>query len=242
MGKNLADIHDRLLKRRTMEVWDDFEFYTSGTTGWTSVVTGSATVAVGDGVGGLVTLSAVDSTDNRDVYIKQTNQLFKYQANTTIIGECYLQYAEANTSAANIIFGFMSSVAANSLVDNGAGPKTSYSGAVIFKVDGGTVWKTQSSISTTQTTNTTATTAGGSSYTRLRIEISPISSTIAEVVYFVDGIQLRDATFNKPIKDFVTYTGAAAMQLFAGLKNGSTTPESMIIDYIAGEELRALFT
>jgi hypothetical protein len=41
------------------------------------------------------------------------------------------------------------------------------------------------------------------------------------------------------IKDQLTYTGAAAMQFFVVCKNGSTTPESLNVDYVAWEQSRA---
>lgn len=243
---NKFDIHDRLLNRRTCELFDDFLSYASGATSlWTTTAGGSATATVGAGLGGLLTLSAVDSVDNREIYVATTASLFSFAANKPFMAEAYIQYAEANTNAANIAFGFMSSVGAASIQNDGAGPKSSYSGAVLYKVDGGTQWKTQSSVGTTQTTNQSDTTAGGSSYVRLRVEVVPISSTLAEVTYFVDGVQLKTAS-GRPgqtkIKDQLTYTGSTNMQLFLCLKNGTTTPESMIVDYVAAESLRALFT
>ena len=72
-----------------------------------------------------------------------------------------------------------------------------------------------------------------------------ISSTLAEVTYYVDGNQLKTAT-GRPgtgkIKDQLTYTGAIAMGMFVMCKNGSTTPESLLVDYMGAELLRATFT
>ena len=244
MGMNKVDTHDAYLKRRTFGDFEEFDFYASGNR-WTSVLGGSATAAAGDAVGGQLTLSCVDSVTNREAYVKMTNQLFKYQNNTPIQVECYLQYSEANTNKANIAFGLMSSVGAASMQDTTGEPKTNFSGAVIYKVPGGTQWKTASSVGTTQTVTQSDTTAGGSAFQRLMIEIMPVSSTLAEVTYFVDGNQLKTST-GRPgtgkIKDQVTYTGAVNMALFVCCKNGSTSPESLLVDYIAWEELRALFT
>ena len=75
----------------------------------------------------------------------------------------------------------------------------SFSGAVIYKVDGGTVWKFVTSIGTTNTVSTSVTTAGGSAYQRLAIKIVPNSSTTALAYPIVDGKQLNIEFFKKLI-------------------------------------------
>ncbi len=139
----------------------------------------------------------------------------------------------------------MSAAGTSPLQSNGAGPKATCSGAFIFKVDGGTVWKTGVSISTTQTLSTSDTTAGGSSYQLLEIDVNPVSSTLAEVTYYVDRQQLKTAG-GRPgtslIKDQLTYTGGLQMNFFAAIMNGSTTPETLLIDYMAWEQNVRLFT
>lgn len=249
MGQLKYDLHEEMRLRRTLLVFDDFTDYTSaasnGVAGWTTVTGGSGTVSCGDLLGGQINLLPTDSTTNREVYVRSTRQVWKFSSTGSMCCEALLQFSEANTNKANIAFGFMSGVAAASMADTTGEPKSSFSGAVIYKVPGGTVWKTCSSLGTTQTVNTSDTTAGGSSFQRLRIEIMPLSSTLAEVTYFVDGVQLK-TTGGRPgttqIKDQLTYTGAIAMGLFVMCKNGSTTPESLFVDYIGAELLRATFT
>lgn len=239
MGVNLVDYHDALEKRRTVGVFDDFTWYVTAHN-FTTVATDSGTVSVGDAAKGIVALVASDGTvgDNDETYIKSTNEVFLIANNKPILAEAKLQFTEANTDDANVFFGVMDAIAANTLVDNGAGLKTTFSGAAIYKVDGGTVWKCVSSISTSQTISTSTTTAGGSSYQTLRIEIQPINSTTAEVTFYVDGQQLIDSTTLRPIKHTITYTGATEMQVGAGVKNGDTNLETLNIDYIAVEQLR----
>lgn len=241
MGMAKLDQHDAFRLRRTFGDMDDFRYYTTTVEGWTSVLNGSATIAAGDGNCGILTMSAIDSTNNRELYLKQTNKLFTFAAGKPISIEARLQFTEANTNAANVAFGVASSVANGLIVDDGAGMATSGSFASIFKVDGGTVWKTASSVGSTQNISTSTTTAGGASYQTVRIDIEPVSATIAEITYYVNDIQLLTSG-GRPgqsmIKDQLTYTGAAAMTLFAGLKNGSTSAEVLLIDYIAWEFLR----
>lgn len=242
---NKCDLHDRLKLRRTFGYMEDFEWYTTGQM-WTTTTAGggAATVTAGSAYG-ILNLAPTDSTLNREVYVATTTSLFLIANNRPIVAEAFLQFSEANTNKANIAFGLMNSVGAASMQDTTGEPKTSFSGAVIYKVPGGTVWKTASSLATTQTVNVSDTTAGGTSYAKLRIEIMPVSSTIAEVTYYVNDVQLKTSG-GRPgqtsIKDQLTYTGAVAMQLFVCCKNGSTSPETLNVDYIGWEHLRTQFT
>ena len=161
-----------------------------------------------------------------------TDETFLFAADKPIIGECFIQYTEGATNINNVIFGFMDAFVADSLVDDGAGPKSSYSGMVIFKVDGDTVWECENSISTTQKTTTTTTTAGGAAFQRLRVEARPHSSTLMDVLFFVDDVQIAKH------KDQV-FTSATQMSLGIGVKNGAaTTVESLFVDYMAAYQLR----
>ncbi len=250
---NKYDLHDVILLRRTMLLFDDFQEYVSGASngsGWTSVLAGSAAVAVNDGVGGLLSMTCVDSVANRECYVKGSHQLFKFVNNQPFMGEWFIQYSEANVNKANIAVGFMSAVGAASMADTTGEPKASFSGAVIYKVPGGTQWKTASSVGTTMggsggTAQQSDTTAGGAAFTRLRIEVMPVSSTLAEVTYFVDGNQLKVAG-GRPgvtkIKDQLTYTGSLFFAPFMMVKNGSTTAETLLVDYVGCEQLRTLYT
>jgi hypothetical protein len=241
MGMNLVDLHDALIKRRTISIWDDFTWYVTAHN-WTTVVSDSGTVAVGDAAGGIIVLTPSDGTvaDNDEAYLKSTNEVFLIANNKPLLAEARVQFTEANTDDANIFFGVADAIGANTLVDDGAGMKTSFSGAAIYKVDGGTVWKCISSKSTTQTISTSLTTAGGATPQTLRIEIRPVTSTVAEVTFWVDGVQLRESTSRgeAPIKHQLTYTSATEMQVGAGVKNGFTNLETLNIDYVAVEALR----
>ena len=136
-------------------VYDDFDHYVTADL-WTTVATDSGTVAVSDGVRGEVALTCSDGTvaDNDEIYMGTTTEIFKFAANKPLYAECRLKYTEQSTDDANVAFGLKDAVAANSLLDDGGGPAASYSGALFYKVDGGTVWNVENSISTTQKTTT----------------------------------------------------------------------------------------
>lgn len=222
-----------LSEKRQFQMADDFTWYVTAHN-WTTVATDSGTITVGDAQGGIVALAPSDGTvaNNDETYIKSTAEAFKIVSGCEIYGEARLQFTEGNTDDANIFFGFADAIGANTLVDDGAGLKTSFSGAAIYKVDGGTVWKCVSSVSTAQTISTSTTTAGGSSYQKLRIEIRDVDGTNAEVTFFCDDLPLRDSN-NKAIKHLFAWSGATEMQVGAGIKNGAdTTVELLNIDYI----------
>ena len=237
MGVNLLDLHDAELKRRTFGIWDDFFSYTDAQL-WTKLTADTTpTVTVGDAAKGILALYT-DATNNNEVAVKSTKEVFLIAANKPIIGEAKVQFSEANTDDANIAFGFADAIGANLLVDDGAGPKTSFSGALIYKVDGGTVWKVVSSKSTTQTISTSTTTAGGSAYQTLRIEIMPLDSATAMVTFYVDGNVLIDSTTGKPISHTMTYTSATEMQVGVYAKAGGANAETLNVDYIYAAQLR----
>lgn len=239
MTMKLLDLPHGIEHRHQQEVNDPFTWYVTAHQ-WTTVATDGGSVAVGDAAGGVVVLTPSDGSvaDNDETYLKATNETLLFAANRSIIAESLQQYTEANTDDANVFFGFMNAIAANSIVDDGAGLKTNFSGCAIFKVDGGTVWKCISSLGTTQTISTSTKTAGGAAYQKLRIEWRAVSSTIGEAAFFVDDVPLIDSTTNRPIKHTFTYTSATEMQLGWGVKNGDTNLETLNVDDVSFAQSR----
>lgn len=227
------------LARLTHGMFDDFNHYTT-TEEWTTVASDSGSITAGDAAGGVITLAPSDGSvaNNDETYAKGTKEKYKFAANKPLVWEALVQFTEGNTDDVNIIVGLKDAVAADTLVDDGGGPPSSYSGCVFFKVDGGTKWQVETSVSTTQQTSTTDVTAGGAAYQRLRCEVIPIDSTIAEATYFIDGVQCKDANGNL-IKHRFTYTGATEMQECLGIKNGAdTTAEALLCDYFGAWQKR----
>jgi hypothetical protein len=203
-------------------VWfDDFHGYTSGGDGGlTSTTTDSGGAQVVAGVGGILELDASDGTvgDNDEVYVGGTDTVITLSSSTECWFEARVKFTEANTDDANIIVGLSSTYAAQTLVDNGGGPPADYSGAVFFKVDGGTVWQTEVSESTSQSTNTSVATRTSGSYARLGFYANGTSS----IKFYIDGIEVAEETSNLPT--------SAVSPLF-GLKNGDTNEEKLDVDW-----------
>lgn len=237
---NLVRKEMDLIEKDTFGLFHDFRYFTSSEE-FTSVISDSGSATVSDGgIGGILVLSPSDGTvaDNDETYVRSTTEYFKFANDKPLMGECRLQFAEAATNAANVFFGFADAISANTLVDNGGGLKTSFSGACIYKVDGATTWRCVSSNGSTQTISTSSVTAGGSAYQTLRVEVHEDTSTACIVRFFVNGNPLVDSTSGREIVHRVLYASATDMHVGAGVKNGSTTMETLNIDYIAAYQLR----
>jgi hypothetical protein len=233
----LLEVPAVLKTRNTFGVFDDFDHYVTADT-FSTVATDSGTVTVSDTAGGVVTLDPSDGTvaDNDETYLKGTKEIFLFANDKPLVFESRVKFTEANTDDANILAGLMDAVAANSLVDDGAGPPASYSGMNFHKVDGQSKWIVETSIGASQTTSVTTTTAGGA-YQTLRIEFKPITTTEADVTFFVDGVPVQDTT-GRDVKHRVTYTGATEMQVALGVKNGGANRETLLVDYVAAFQKR----
>lgn len=234
----ILDLPQDVKERRMFGFFDDFEWYISPHR-WTALAADAgSSVAVGAGAPGGTVVLATGATDNNEAAVGTTNSPFKMADDKPSFFEARLQYAEANTDDANVFAGFADGVnSANLLADNGAGPKSSFSGAGIYKVDGETVWRCVSSKGATQTTTQSTKTAGGSAAQTLRVEIQPIDATTAEVTFYVDDEPLKDALGNV-IKHTVAYASAAAMQAGVYAKAGAANSEVVNVDYVAVYQLR----
>jgi len=209
---------------------------------WKIIASDNGFAKFADGVKGVVTLYPSDESsvaDNDEIYMVSKVELFKLADDKPLVYECDITLTEHSTDQANVMFGVMDGVAADSLQDDGAGPKASYSGAVIYKVDGGTNWVCESSDSTTQTTNTSGTARVSGTQTRLRIQIQPVTSTVCTVTYFVDDAQLQDNTTTALISHDITFTNATEMAIVLAVKNGDTSDqETLAVDRVIAAQLR----
>jgi hypothetical protein len=200
--------------------------------GWSVVGADGGSVTISDAANGVCTIVS-GGTDNDEIYLFRNLETYKFVTGATIVVEARLKYTEASTDDANIMFGLMNAVAANSLVDNGAGPKSTGDYALIWKIDGSTVWRAgvQSNGTATPTTDTDSViTAGGGVYQVLRIEVYPETSTAGYACFYVDGVQIAIIHF--------TYASATEMQLVLGIKAGGANAETVYVDYAGGDQLR----
>lgn len=212
-------------------VFSDFHHFVTGDD-FTSILTDSGSAADSDAAGGVLVILPSDASvvDNDQALLKTTQEVFKVANNKPIVIESGFTYTEANTDDANVFFGLVDALAADCIRDDGAGMKTTGEAYTIYKKDGGTKWICHSHCNGgTATETTTAITAGGA--VKQRIEIKPVSATIANVAFYINDEHV--ATHSQ------SYASATEMNLGCGIKNGGdTVVEGLYVDYIYGEQLR----
>lgn len=234
---NVVRFPQVLREKDTFGIFSDFYNFATGTDGWTSlVVDGGTSVAVNDAVGGRVTLTT-GATDNNEASLRSTTEIFLVAAGKPLFCEGRIQYTEANTDDANVFFGFMSALAANSLIDDGGGPRASGSIAGIYKLDGGTVWRCVTRDNDGEEVTASVTTAGGASFQTLRVEIVDSRSAYATVAFYVDDTTLKDSN-GKDITHTFTVASATEMNFGLYVKAGSANSETPIADYLGAWQLR----
>lgn len=209
--------------------FEDFFYYVDGDL-FTALAAdaGASVTEDADGVGGILQL-VTGAVNNNEAGVATSNELFQYSANLAFMIGCRLQYTEANTDDANVAFGFADAFGANLLGDNGASYSIGTSGALIYKIDGGTVWRAVSENNGTATDTVSTTTAGGASYQWLEIEGVEVDGSNFEITFFVDGQPLRDSN-NKAVKHTLALASSTQMDLGAYVKAGDVNSETLNVD------------
>lgn len=234
---NLVRYPEALKTVDSVQIWDDFFWYVTAHQ-WTSLAADTTpTLTIPDVENGVLRLFT-DTTDNNEVAVRSTAELFKFGTNRQIYGRCKLQYSENDTNKANLFFGFQNAIAANSMVDNGGGVRTSGSNLLIYKIDGGTVWRCQSMCNGTATDTISTTTAGGSTAQVLEIEATDWDGVSMQVTFKVDGAYLKDTNGNV-IRHTVAIASATEMHVGVYVKTGGGSGgETVNVDYISAAQNR----
>ena len=209
-------------------VWeDDFYSYITTQGGLTSTITNSGAIAISTGIGGQVNIDASDgtATDNDESYLGSTYLPFVPTAGKDLWFEARVKLTEANTDDANIIVGLSTLYNADAIQDDGAGPPANYDGLVFFKVDGGTVWQTETSSGDgTQTTNASAGTFTSGTWYRLGIYLEGNT----QATFYINGTSVGSVTATLP---------DTGLGLVFGVKNGLTNEENLYVDWFKAVQL-----
>lgn len=236
--------NEALIGRRVHGFFDDFEGFLTAQSGdmYTVVTAVDGTALIQDAAGGVVAIANGTATiaDNEDCYLAREPEAFLPAEDKPLIFEARLKFSEVSTNTCNVIAGVTDGVAANLLVNDGGGPKTSGTTLAFFKKDGNLNWHVHVSLSTTQTSveltaanslDKTAKVAGSTAYQVLRIEFMPINSTKAEVRFFIDDVLVYKFT------DWV-FTSATEVQSVVGCKGGTAAAMSVSLDYLMTYQAR----
>jgi hypothetical protein len=214
----------------------------SAVSNWAVDLPNGGNAVVNDGLAGILTLTPSGSSpaQSDEAYIYSPQQVFQPSAGYPLYLEALIQYTEANVNQAGIFFGLASGVSAGGLITSAsAGIRSTGTVVGIYKVAGSTVWSVISQNGSNATTNTSTCTAGGSTYQKLNVEVLDVIAGNATVVFRVDGQLLRDTNNpTLPIKQNLILTSDSICSLVAGVKNGSSSMETLNIDYMAAVQSR----
>lgn len=233
MGQNLCDLSPQLQVVLTSSLYDDFFNYQTGGL-FTSAPIGAGTVAADDTGGTDQLLLTTAGTGTDGTFVKTTKQNFLFTDGQPMYCQSKITYANQATTNAWVGFGFASTNVLT--ITSGLIPTASYSGALVFKQKGSTVWSVQTSNGSTKQNSDSNVVATDGSYT-LSVEVNKYDGTYASVSFLVNGIQLTDVN-NVGIKHKVAYASLVKMGIIAGTQEGSANAQTLKVDYIAGGKLR----
>lgn len=215
--------------------FDHFAYFVDGDL-WTilDADTGATVTIDADGVGGIIDLTT-GATDNNEVGIFTTNELFKLAAGKPIKAGARIKYTEAQTDDANIYFGFMDAGGADLVTDVDT-LAINDTGFGICKLSGDTTWRGVSQVNGGTANNTlSGTGSGGGVWQTLYLETVVVDGSVDqyEIIFKVNELQLRtnDSYMNR-IKHKVSYTTVTEMDFGLYCKVGSANAETINVDYL----------
>jgi hypothetical protein len=212
------------------EISDDF----FGSTGlWTSVDdSGTGTNTYDDVLGGQISVKSA-AADN-DYHFLKTVKAFKIAAGKTLGFTTRFSLTEASTNKANFVLGISSDASATLLGDDGAGPPSSYSGVLLFKVDGTMSVQVETSNGSAQTTEALMDFTSGNTYQASFI-VDTFDAIHARVVVSVLDENTGETASATHLVDLDSQAAAAAV---FGVKAGGSSAEVLKVDYVRAYQAR----
>lgn len=225
--------HPQGVVNQSSTFFDDFYSYASGGD-WTSVDSNTGgTIAWSSKSKVTITTGGVD---NYTMTLRSTNKNYTVVQGQGLWTEAYLSFTNQASNNANILFGFASVTALG--VTDGIDPSVSYSGMLLYKLDGGTQWKFQTSNGSTKTTSQSNASAADGSYL-LRIDLVPFDDNYLQAIPMVNGQMLLDSN-GVQILHKVAYSALADMYLIVQAAAGSGNAQTCIVDYVESSFSRPL--
>ena len=205
-----------------IEFFDDF-FTFNDDDNWVDTVSDGGTVDSIDANGGILSI-ATGATGENESYVSSEHEIFKFATNKRLFFEALVSLTEANTDDANIIVGLSDTVAANSLLDAGAGPMASFDGAVFYKLLDGAVWRAMTSNAVGQADDANAGAFVSATSYKLTMFYDYNDGVTASVTFYVNGV--LGATLD------LTIAGLEEMHILLGVKAGGANAETLLVDYV----------
>lgn len=194
--------------------------------------------------GGVAIKSAAATAGNEDCYLVREAETFKLAADKPLLFKAIVQATEDDTNQNNLIVGLTDGAAANLLVNDGAGPKTSGNTLCFYKTDGSLNWKVYGrddadadvfniELTAANSLDGVAHVGSGTAKQRMEIEFLPKSSTLADVIFSIDGVAVYKET------DWLYSGSATDVQCVVGCKDGDSGDETTInLYYLACVQAR----
>jgi len=212
---------------------DDFASFTTAQL-WTFADSNDGSASVGDVKNGVLSIVTDDSDANANAFaeVATTKEIFKVEAGKSIIGYWRIKLAEANTDDAIFCVGFSSVIGSTLMGNDAAGPVGTYDGALVFKVDGGTVFQGETSNAGTQNTDTNIGAFVTDTWYDVVIEIltDSASDTAATVNFYINGTLGGTES--------LTISGLEEMHAVSFVKSGSAYAETLEVDYVFASQVR----
>lgn len=196
-------------------------------------------VEIGDEVNGVVTFTPSDGTvaDNDEAYLATPNEIFRFGTNREIFGRFKFRFTEVAANRVNVAVGFQNAVGANSILDDGAGLKTSGSCLGIYKADGSdSLLRVVSACNgAAAVTVTNYAVAAATDYVA-EIHCKDWDGVSMQVTYKfgtpANGLEfLKDANYTV-VRHTVPIANSTEMQMFAGVKLGAAgNNDTLKLDY-----------
>lgn len=194
------------------------DFYGLDTTNnYTLVTDAGGTAALNDQANGVLLITN-NGSDNDESYLSSKAESWLFAASKPLWFEAYV----TGVGEHNFVVGLSDTVGANFLQDSEAGPAASYDGAVFF-VDGGAVWKFETSNAGTQVTTASAGTYTTATGIRLGFIFDPNDGTTGKITPYVNGVV--GTTHD------ITLSGLEEMHLVFGAKNKTAAAAVFAVDY-----------
>lgn len=229
--KSNVDRNPFLNLDRTEFIFDEFNNYTTAGL-WTTVAGSSGTTAMAtDGSSTIVCTTAATAHDIQG--FRTTNKLFLPAVGIPHMCKARVIYASQATNNAGVAFGFMSTTTLSLTTTD---PSASFSGAILYKLEGGTTWNLMTSNGSTKKIGQGTAPATDGTYD-LEIQINDHDGTQCEVVGVVNGLQLTDSN-NLPIKLMLPYASLAIQYLAGFVDAGSANVQTASFNYAGSAKLR----
>jgi hypothetical protein len=220
----LSQQHD---DRYTARFFDDFsELNTSRFASTDDGATGTNAIAAK--IGGW--MNVVTAGAANDYHAMGSQKIVEFLAGKPVTWEIRLACTEANTNQANIAVGLSDLVTTGFMQDANAGPLASYHGAVFYKTGGTSVWGFETANGTTKTTNASLGAFVSGANTTLAVQFNPNDGVTGIFTPYLNGVA------GTPHR--VALSGLTAALEFFAVKAGSTSAETVSVDYVGLEVYR----